>query len=123
MITNDQTLSPFAKNIVMEIAFKDNSDDFMRLVKSYKYHADLIYEKYILLQNEIKKAKLAEFEKDVVLTHGDEILLNLLERAAFRFMSDGVSLQDFCTTYSNFYERLYRLPTESSQKTEDNKGA
>lgn len=121
MITDDKRLSPLGFKIAMEIAKKDNSEEFAKFLSNYKNNADLIYEKYRLLHDEFQKESLAENAGKITLTAGDLTLLRVLERAAFRFMGDGVSMQDFNGTYSNFYNMLMKVSMPKTKGDGDDK--
>lgn len=108
MRTDDKNLSPFGQQIADDVAMSEVGELFTQLISKFKEHSDLIYEKYLIMQQEFKKENLDEFKDKIVLTQGDEDLYYLLERAAFRMMSMDTNLHDMGYTYSNFCDLVAR---------------
>ena len=117
MIDETRKLSPYSQKIAEEIALSE-IEEFGNIFTRFKEHSNQIYEKYRLMNEEIKKEQLEEFKDKICLTRGDEDLYFVLERAAFRMMSLELNLSEIWHTYSNICDRIAQF---SRMETTDNK--
>ena len=113
----NRELSPFGYRIAMEVGKTDFSDDFREVLSSLRKNTDLFYEKYELLQDALKKDSVLKDPKSE-LTHGDEMLLNLLERAAFRMMSITQHTVDYVNDNDGIYAALMKVAMPQNQEKE-----
>lgn len=110
-------LSPFGYRIAMGVGKTDFSDDFREVLSSLRKNTDLFYEKYELLQDALKKDSVLKDPKSE-LTHGDEMLLNLLERAAFRMMSITQHTVDYVNDIDGIYAALRKVAMPQNPEKE-----
>ena len=113
----NRELSPFGYRIAMEVGKTDFSDDFREVLSSLRKNTDLFYEKYELLQDALKKDSVLKDPKSE-LTHGDEMLLNLLERAAFRMMSITQHTVDYVNDIDGIYAALRKVAMPQNPEKE-----
>lgn len=113
----NRELSPFGYRIAMEVGKTDFSDDFREVLSSLRKNTDLFYEKYELLQDALKKDSVLKDPKSE-LTHGDEMLLNLLERAAFRMMSITQHTVDYVNDIDGIYAALREVAMPQNPEKE-----
>ena len=113
----NRELSPFGYRIAMEVGKTDFSDDFREVLSSLRKNADLFYEKYELLQDALKKDSVLKDPKSE-LTHGDEMLLSLLERAAFRMMSITQHTVDYVNDIDGIYAALMKVAMPQNPEKE-----
>ena len=113
----NRELSPFGYRIAMEVGKTDFSDDFTEVLSSLRKNTDLFYEKYELLQDALKKDSVLKDPKSE-LTHGDEMLLNLLERAAFRMMSITQHTVDYVNDIDGIYAALRKVAMPQNPEKE-----
>jgi len=113
----NRELSQFGYRIAMEVGKTDFSDDFREVLSSLRKNTDLFYEKYELLQDALKKDSVLKDPKSE-LTHGDEMLLNLLERAAFRMMSITQHTVDYVNDIDGIYAALREVAMPQNPEKE-----
>lgn len=109
MIDDSYELSPIGQKIVAELAQTDNCTAVETFMKQFKSNSDLIYHSYLELDAEFRRERQPEEKKTIRLTHGDEILLQFLEKSTHQCMSMHEPLSNNLNDYLGMYGSLKRV--------------
>lgn len=111
---NEMNLGPIGQKIYTELVDKDISESLENFKNLYINNTEFIHEEYLSLQYQFKLEKSAENKEEIVLTHGDKILLGLLKRMSSKLRNNQIDLRGILADYSQLYRGLEMVRSPSS---------